>query len=33
VWLFIVAPLIGGAIAAGLYRYLVVEDPATATSP
>jgi aquaporin Z len=33
VWLFIVAPLIGGAIAAGLYRYLVVEDAAPATSP
>ena len=26
VWLFIVAPLVGGAIAAVLYRYLVVAD-------
>ncbi len=27
VWLFIVAPLIGGAIAALLYRYLVPPEP------
>ena len=29
VWLFIVAPLVGGAIAALLYRYFSAEEPAT----
>jgi aquaporin Z len=34
VWLFIVAPLVGGAIAAGLYRYFfVAERPAVAGPP
>ena len=28
VWLFIVAPLIGGAVAAGLYRYFAAGAPA-----
>lgn len=30
VWLFIVAPLVGGAIAAGVYRYLDAEAPPAA---
>ncbi|HZU78575.1 MAG TPA: aquaporin, partial [Acidimicrobiales bacterium] len=28
VWLFIVAPLVGGALAAGLFRFLTTEEPA-----
>jgi aquaporin Z len=31
VWLFIVAPLVGGAVAAGLYRYFFAEETPTVT--
>jgi aquaporin Z len=32
VWLFIVAPLVGGTLAALAYRYFVVEEPVTDTT-
>ncbi|HET6811105.1 MAG TPA: MIP family channel protein [Acidimicrobiales bacterium] len=32
VWLFIVAPMVGGAVAALLYRVLIAETPATAAA-
>jgi aquaporin Z len=31
VWLFIVAPLVGGALAALLFRFLIANEPATAS--
>ena len=33
VWLFIVAPLVGGALAALAYRYFVAEEPETPLPP
>ena len=33
VWLFLVAPLVGGAIAALLFRYFLIEDEPTGASP